>query len=431
MRKTSVFLMVLMAVLVCGEFNYAMSAIITVTNTNNSGGGSLRQAISTANPGDTIKFSVTGTITLTTGALSIQKNLTITGPGPSALIIDGNANDSVFSIGSFTVNISGLKVQNGKAAFGGGGIYITGGSGVLTLTNVTISGNTGDSGGGIWTNGTSTTLTDVTISGNTATTSSGGGIYNTGGSGVLTLTNVTISGNTGDSGGGIWTNGPSATLTDVTISGNTATTSSGGGINNTGGSSVLTLTNVTISGNTAATGGGGIWTNGPSGTLTNVTINLNSATTGGGIQNSSGAIALRNTIVANSVSGGNCNGTITSLGHNLDSANTCGFGGAGDLINTNPLLGPLQGNGGFTQTHALLAGGPAIDAGDNSGVPPTDQRGFIRIWNGIVDIGAYEYGSRLPSTSVPTITEWGMIIFMILAGIGAVYHIRKRRRADS
>ena len=390
---------VVLAVVALTAFNPASAAIITVTNTNDSGSGSLRAAIAAAAPGDTINFSVTGTITLTSGVLSIGENLTITGPGPTSLTVSGNNASQVFHISTGTVNISGLTVSNGNAISGvgsdfGGGIY---NNGTLTLTNVTISGNSATNsgnggssiGGGIQNDGTAT-LTNVTISGNSATSSSSGGSSIGGGienEGTVTLTNVTISGNSAtNTGGG---------------------SSIGGGIEN---EDTATLENVTISGNSATNTGGG-------------------SSIGGGIENED-TISLINTIVANSPSGGNCFGTITSLGYNLDSANTCAFTGTGDLINTNPLLGPLALNApGTTETLALLAGSPAIDAADPTIFPPTDQRGVTRPQGPRADIGAYEFVQAAPATTVtaPTMTEWGMIILVILLGTGSVYYLKRRR----
>ena len=133
--------------------------------------------------------------------------------------------------------------------------------------------------------------------------------------------------------------------------------------------------------------------------MRNLTVNNNSATEdlGGGIFNFDGSVSIRNSIISNNLYGGNCSGLITSDGHNLEDTNTCGFTGPGDLINTNPLLGPLQNNGGPTLTHALLPGSPAIDAGDNSVCPTTDQRGVTRPQDGngdgiaVCDIGAFEF----------------------------------------
>src|SRR5207247_10700018 len=133
----------------------------------------------------------------------------------------------------------------------------------------------------------------------------------------------------------------------------------------------------TISGNTAVNDGGGLQANNVTATLTNVTISANSAGVGGGISQTIGSVRLKNTIVANNT-GGNCSVPVVSLGNNLDSGNTCALTGPGDLINVNPMLGPLQNNGGPTDTHALAAGSPAADAAANPGRPATDQRGAAR-----------------------------------------------------
>lgn len=98
--------------------------------------------------------------------------------------------------------------------------------------------------------------------------------------------------------------------------------------------------------------------------------------------------------MAGAGAGGNCSnasGVINSAGHNLESTNTCGFWGTGDLINTDPLLGPLQDNGGSTHTHALIVPSLAINGGTNSGCPATDQRGISRPQGATCDIGAFEY----------------------------------------
>ena len=195
-----------------------------------------------------------------------------------------------------------------------------------------------------------------------------------------------------------------ATLTSSTVSGNTAG-GDGGGI----ATAVATLTNSTVSGNTAAGAGGGIHTSGL--TLLNVTIADNSAHTGGGVFVENGGItSVRNTIIAlNKVDqqgvGPDVFGAFTSGGHNLigDGSGSTGFtdGTNGDQVGTdaNPIdpgLAPLANNGGPTQTHALLAGSRAIDRGDNTNAPATDQRGVSRPRDGdgnhtrIVDIGAFE-----------------------------------------
>ena len=154
--------------------------------------------------------------------------------------------------------------------------------------------------------------------------------------------------------------------------------------------------NSTISGNSAGTSGGGI---GTSTTLrvANCTITGNSAPSGGGIYNV-GSVEFSNTILNAGALGENIfndGGTVTSLGYNLSSDDGGGYlNGPGDQINTDPLLGPLQDNGGPTFTHALLPGSPAIDAGDpNFNPPPSkDQRdcNFDRVFNGRIDIGSFE-----------------------------------------
>lgn len=126
---------------------------------------------------------------------------------------------------------------------------------------------------------------------------------------------------------------------------------------------------------------------------------------GGTIHNSTGAVILTNTVIAPSVEGDNCAGTITDGGHNLDSDGTCGVGPA-----TDSLLDPqgLADNGGPTQTIALQAGSPAINAGDETicAAPPVgnlDQRDFVRPGTGAANcsIGAYEHNSPgLPANYV-------------------------------
>src|SRR6266545_217685 len=197
--------------LICAVIITAHAATITVTNTNDSGAGSLRQALATANDGDTITFAVSGTIVLTSGELLVDKNITISGPGAGSLAVDGNANSRVFHVGpGKTVAISGLTITNGYAS--------------------------GESGGGIYNDQATLTLSNCTISGN-----SGGGVYNGafyGGSAVVEITNSTISDNSTDySGAGIYSFGfyadATLTLSNCTISGNFAE-DAGGAISNVG-----------------------------------------------------------------------------------------------------------------------------------------------------------------------------------------------------
>src|SRR5205814_359380 len=135
-------------------------------------------------------------------------------------------------------------------------------------------------------------------------------------------------------------------------------------------------------------------------TINNSTISGNSAQSGGGgIYNNSSSLQIRNTILKTGASGENIFndlfGTVTSLGYNLSSDNASAFLNAtGDQNNIDPMLGPLQNNGGPTFTHALLTGSPAINAGNPAFTPPPvyDQRGpgFPRVLNCRIDIGSFE-----------------------------------------
>lgn len=260
----------------------------------------------------------------------------------------------------------------------------------MTLTRSTVSGNRSRSLGGGIDNGTGGTLTLIhsTISGN-RTTLGGGGLVSWG---PLTITNSTISDNIAYYAGGVL-NHHAADVTHSTFSDNHANW--GGGISNF---APLTITNSTFSGNSAGVHSGGI-DNTAGGTLTVIhsTFTGNSAPTGGGIYNQGSTVTIRHSIIANSPSGGNCDGwgTINDAGYNLDSESTCGFSAVGSLSNTAPLLGPLANNGGPTRTHALLEGSPAINGGDPAFQPGSvlwDQRGagFPRRVGARIDIGAVE-----------------------------------------
>ncbi len=356
---------------------FATAATLTVTNLNDSGPGSLRQAIADAAPGDTINFAVNGTITLTSGELVITNGLTINGPGVANLTISGNDASRVFSVQGVTASILRMAVSHGRAAHGGA-VYLDSTS-VLTMSNCSVTESediTGDysgGGGGVMSEG-ALRIIDSTISGNHSH-SMGGGVTSLG---TLTLINSTVSSNDGGSaGGGIWQAGSQTSLVNCTVSGNTVM-GNGGGIQVTGGAT-LTCTNCTITANNGWNAGGGFFI-------------------------SPGSVALRNSILAGNValSRPDCDGAITSDDYNLIQ-NTDGATITGDathnIYDQDPLLGPLQDNGGPTWTHALLPGSPAIDAGHSGGLV-ADQRGFPRpVDNAGVanasggdgsDIGAYE-----------------------------------------
>ncbi len=366
-----------------------------------------------------LTLRVSGTITLTTGELLVAKSLTINGPGADLLAIDGNAISRVFEIGSGeTVTIFNLTIRNGLDDVSGGGI-LNGDGATSTITNCTVSGNLAGGilgqGGGIFNAGT-LTIVNSTVNGNTA--GSAGGVSGDGGGicnrGTLTIVNDTISGNMAiskvGSGGGLFNDG-TMTIVNSTLNGNMA--SKGGGVDNAGIDTTVTITNSTFSGNTVLAYGGACFNQGTL-QIANSTLSGNTAGIGGGIL-TVGTLQIGNTILKRGASGANIDSfgavTVISLGYNVSSDDASGFlTGTGDQINTDPLLGPLQDNGGPTFTHELLPGSPAIDGGDPNFTPPPffDQRGpgFDRVVNGRIDTGSFEVqGPTATPTASPTATR--------------------------
>ena len=322
-----------------------------------------------------------------------------------------------------TLTLNGSTVSGNSGGFGGAGIYNVQ-AGSVTLNGSTVSGNStttdgagASNGGGLYNGGGPMTITNSTIAGNTAY-NGGGGIINVG---ELTVRGSTVSDNTAmfGGGGGIYNVSSTATVSNTTIVGNTA--SSGGGIYDSGGFG-LTLTNSTIASNTASENGGGMFVQfGAKELLTNTTVVGNSSPSGGGIFNHLSSAAatqvLKSSIVSGN-SGGNCvvlggpAGSISDGGYNLEDATGCGFSSAnGSLSNTNPMLNPvgLNDNGGPTQTIALLAGSPAIDAipfgANGCGTTlTTDQRTVSRPQGSGCDIGSFELGGdkTAPVITVPS-----------------------------
>jgi subtilisin-like proprotein convertase family protein len=329
--------------------------------------------------------------------VSISRTVTIAGQGAGNTMVDGDALGTVFTIqASGVVTLTGLTITNGLGV-DGGGVYNNGGDAAIIQS--TLSGNSAGDGGAIANFGRMT-IDDSAISDNEA--SFGGAIFNRG---TMTITHSTVRDNSAGSGiGGGIANGGAMILNDNTLSNNTS--GSGGGIYNDR-SGNMTIDNSTISGNSASTGdGGGILNEFGTMILDNSTLSGNSGSVaGGGIANT-GPMTLSNSIVANSPSGGDCSGAISSQGHNLDGDDTCNLTATGDITNTNPFLGPLQDNGGDTFTHALLTGSPAIDAGNCPGAG-ADQRDLSRPVDVLdvanvadtCDIGAFEVQNNLPTAT--------------------------------
>jgi CSLREA domain-containing protein len=394
-------------------------------------GCTLREAINAANAelgAELIAFAPAltsggpATVTLLTALADLSSDMTIAGPGADLLNVQRSSAGGTAAFRIFRVNsganviILGMTITNGLTADGTSPIFIgaPGGGilnlGTLTLTNDTIHGNqtgnglvSGGSGAGIYNAGT-LTLSNSTISGNQTGTGgnggSGGGILN---DGTLTIVNTTVSGNQTSSGG----NPPSG-----------GDGGFGGGIYNAN-AGALTLINATVNGNTTGNGG-----------------SASSGGNGGGIYNL-GTTNIKNTIVANNIigtggAGPDLSGTFNSQDYNLVK-NTTGSNFTGttahDITGQDPNLGSLANNGGPTQTHALLAGSPALDAGDNcvfdNTCSPvygfsltTDQRGtgFSRKVDGpdtnttdTGDIGAFEAQVSVADIADQTINEDGSL----------------------
>lgn len=431
----------------------AEAATFNVTNLNDSGAGSLRQAIEDANGAagaDAVTFQagLTGTITLTTGQLAITDSVDVQGPGAAAITVSGNNASRVFYLynGSalIDVTISGLTITGGLANIGGGVVNFDEN---LTLDSVTITENTasGD-GGGLWADGFSMNLTiqDSIISGNTAG-SDGGGIYIEDTGGPLLIQNTVITGNqAGDDGGGIYFYDPDTSLTieGSTISGNTAgnlgggiylydtdggthgirqttisgnSAQAGGGLFLYGPDNSFAIENSTISGNQATAGdGGGIFLysfyNGM--TLRHLTVAGNSATGGGGgIHTENNQAVVFNSIIADNTAGTNndlSNGAEGGFDLNstlVESPGTAAItDNGGNILSQDPQLGPLQNNGGATETHLPASTSPAVNAGNNAESLPTDQRGVARPVNTTVDMGAVEVNPGTIQLTVSTVS---------------------------
>jgi predicted outer membrane repeat protein len=370
---------------------------------------------------------------------------------------DGGAINSNGTVNIISSSFTGNKAQginpdkSISSATGYGGAINMSGSDALKVALSNFSGNLADKGGGaIYASAASAEISDVVLSGNLVTGTGsddkapkgGGAIYNDADA-TLKLVRTALSGNLTptSSGGAIYNNiSATAVISQTSFNGNIAAspgnTTAGGAIYNGGGSLTLlqdtflnnavvlgdggaiandrhgsaTIANSSFTANAAASGNGGAINNtntqpgGPASSVVakNVTFSsnaaINSSGHGGAIFNAQGhSLTLGNTIVDNSV-GDNCTGTISSLGHNLDSANTCGLGAGGDLTNANPQLDMPAFNGGplvSLLTQKLKPGSAAIDAGDPAicAADPLnniDQRGEARPKGPACDIGSFE-----------------------------------------
>jgi hypothetical protein len=380
---------------------YTNAATYTVTNTNDNGSGSLREAIATANStvaDDLIVFNISGcpngvcTIVLTSDQMVINASssagtLTISNPaGPQSLIVSGDNYSRIFrAVSGSSLTIDGLTLENGYGVDGfessvGGALR---NEGSANISNSVFRSNYGYYGGAIWNGSGTLVLTNSEIINNGA--SAGGGIYSI--DGPLLIRDSTIANNGSTYGGGVaifavhdysWT----ATFANSTFSGNWTAgpfyDGFGGAVYLATSSASVSFINVTMTQNVGY--GGGVAGDPAIGASMNVRNSIISAN----IVNDDPVYSDIHNVLVNNV------------GHNI--------------ISQPALLGPLSNNGGPTRTHALLSGSPAINAGNNcvltengcgDGNPalPTDQRGSGRFGN--VDIGAFELHQTSSTTASP------------------------------
>jgi CSLREA domain-containing protein len=323
------------------------------------------------------------------GDLDLREGVTIQGRDWASTIIDGNRLDRVFHV----LISSSFRLQEGSnpSARPVKRAPISTLENVVRLTNLTIRNGHAPGGeaeyfggGGILNLGSTLEIREAAITGNQAART-GGGIDNV--ASTALLQHVLISGNSAENGGGIFNDG-TLNLNQVTLDGNTAL-DRGGGLDT---QMDATLINVTISGNTAGQMGGGVNNDELVMFLNSTVVNNNT-----GVANRNG-VRFKSTIVANNPEGDCIDiGAFTTDGNNLDSDGTCKFNHPADQSAVQPMLGPLQDNGGEFKTHALLPGSPAIDRANNLDCPPTDGRGAMRPADGngddlsACDIGAFEY----------------------------------------
>jgi hypothetical protein len=424
-------------------------AALTVTNTNDSGAGSLRQALAEAGPGETINLPA-GTYTLTSAPLKLTKSVTISGAGSSATILSsGGAFRVLEGTGPLDATISDLTIRDGNGTSGGSAIRAAEVN--LTLQRVVVTGNVANlngtagnpggiiQGGIVSVVGKAFSLLESRVEGNTVTANGGaernGGIIQGGvvlAVGTITIRDSSVSGNRVEARGGqgapvegqnggiiqagvmLLSQNASAGPTSIvgsTVGSNVVDASGGPGANGgivqggvlltSAAEAPLNITNTTVAANVSRSRGtpedgliqGGtllLSANESPTTVLDSTISANSTETSnpisaGGAVLIGGEARFGDTIVANSVGPAgsqNClpptgETTIVSLGFNIESTDQCGFKALGDKVNTDPQLGPLQSNGGLTQTMAPALGSPAIDQGKSFGLT-SDQRGIVR-----------------------------------------------------
>ncbi len=311
-----------------------------------------------------------------------------------------------------TITDTLLRRNTGNGGPGGGLFASVTGPGTLALTDVEASENFSDSGGGgLYLTSPTTIATRVRALRNGGGPGPGGGAFITA-STRLTLSDSTIDGNvSGNGGGGAFVTAGTVEIMGSTLSNNLCVGTGSAGL---GGGALLaamapsTVTNTTVSGNATGSAGGGLFTSGDV-TIRNVTLADNAAPTGSALYSNFGTLTMASSIIAGSAPS-HCDGApITSGDFNIDSNGTCGLAGGNDRSNVDPQLGPLADNGGPTLTHLPAASSPAIDTGNPSACPATDQRGQARPTDGngdgssVCDVGAVEFLDLCPTDPAKTL----------------------------
>lgn len=358
--------------------------------------------------------------------------------GGGTIALAGGCTYSLTAVAESVDGPTGLPRITGDVTVDGNGATIVRGAGApsfrffdvapgarLTLTSVTLSGGSdgsGIGGGAVFNDGT-LSMSGVDVADDTAPETmgaSGGGVIN---AGTLTVTGSTFTGDSGWEAGAIL-NEAQATVSTSTFDGNDGTVYGGGAVvgaagtttldrdtfvDNTTGSgggggaidndSTVNVDNSTFTGNTGGTNGGGAIQNFGTMAISYATLDGDSSPYGAEIHNlpaSGDTLTVTDSVVANGEQGNNCSGSaaVTDGGYNIDSGSSCGFSAAGhSRSDTDPQLGSLADNGGPTETMALAADSPAVNAIPSTEpgcLDTTDQRGVPRPQGPGCDVGAYE-----------------------------------------
>jgi hypothetical protein len=394
---------------------------IPVTNCNDSGAGSLRDAVAIAANGASIDMRALtcSTITLDSAISVGALSLSFYGPGRDRLTIDGGGATRLFEATSGELLISGMHLANGYAA-GDGGCILS--ESTVQLQEALITGCHALTipiqarGGAISAADVVLYQSEVTsnVVESVSSYAKGGGIYARGALVELSTidSNEARSTSSNGFGGGAFVKGSASFYADA-VTRNKATNA--GGLSFIGGSAyAITIANSTISGNVAGAFIGGVYTDSPI-VLTNSTVAFNCAQqtevrpgylSAVGLEVYQVALDLESSILSNNELCVLSRAPTTPAGSTYD----LGLYGVGpltgannlvvtstttlpaDTIRTDPMLAPLADNGGLSRTHALLPGSPALDAGNDDAGFDTDQRGagFARVFDGRADIGAIE-----------------------------------------